>query len=268
MSQSILQVSHFKSDLIPKPLQYAVLLPPNYHTSQLSLPLLYLLHGTKENHAILKQWQPHIELAWHKETFPPAIVVTPNVQQSYYLDYKDGSEKWESLLIGSFLRFLQQTYRLTSTMVLFGFSQGGVGALRMGFKYPQRFAGIVALTPNIVSGFGWQTQKQPYQTSFGKKVYGAPFDQEYWLDNNPAAILIQNEFDIRAANIAIYLECTDNDASELYGGVEFLHRILWERKIAHEYRLMSNIIYNGSTMNHRFTNGLAFVSRVLNNQSA
>lgn len=268
MSQAIFQESQFETNLIPYPLQYAVLLPPNYQANQQSLPLLYFLHGKAEDHTFLKQWQPLIELAWQKGTLPPAIVVTPNVQQSYYLDYKDGSERWESLLTDAFLTFLKQTYLLDSTIMLFGFLQGGVGALRMGFKYPHRFAGIVALTPTIIPSFVWQQQAQAYQTSFGQKVYGSPFDQDYWLDNNPSAILIQNEFNIRDAKLAIYLECTDNDALELYRGLEFLHRILWERKIAHDYRLMSSIAYNGSTMDQRVTNGLAFVGRVLNGSSA
>ena len=43
------------------------------------------------------------------------VVVTPSVSlRCFYMDYKDGSEKWESLIMGPLREFVQKTYNASS----------------------------------------------------------------------------------------------------------------------------------------------------------
>jgi len=68
------------------------------------------------------------------------------------MDYRDGSQKWEQFLIGPFLDHLRKEYRLIpdrNGTLLFGISMGGMGSLRLGFKYPDLFAALAALEPGI-----------------------------------------------------------------------------------------------------------------------
>ena len=80
------------------------------------------------------------------------VVATPSAGRSFYMDYKDGSQKWETFLVTEFLDHLRAKYKVTRERrgtLLFGISMGGMGALRMGFKYPEKFAGLAAMEPGI-----------------------------------------------------------------------------------------------------------------------
>ena len=72
------------------------------------------------------------------------------------MDYKDGSEKWESLIIKEFLPYLQKEYRVTpdvNNTFIGGVSMGGLGSLRLGFKYLDKFRAIVSFEPGIEPAF-------------------------------------------------------------------------------------------------------------------
>jgi S-formylglutathione hydrolase len=60
------------------------------------------------------------------------------------------------------------------------------------------------------------------------------------------------------------LECGTEDCLYLYHGAEFLHRILFDRGIRHEYRLVRGADHVGWTLWPRFVDALAFLGRVLN----
>ena len=55
---------------------------------------------------------------------------------------------------------------------------------------------------------------------------------------NPASIATDNAAAIRASGLKIFFDCGDNDYLNLHDGAEFLHRVLWDHGIQHEYRLV------------------------------
>jgi S-formylglutathione hydrolase len=74
------------------------------------------------------------------------------------MDHKDGSQKWETLILYAFVDQLREKYRVSrdrSGLFLFGISMGGLGALRMGFKHPERVGGVVALEPGVDPALKW-----------------------------------------------------------------------------------------------------------------
>ena len=96
-----------------------------------------------------------------------------------------------------------------------------------------------------------------------EKVYGKPFDPSYWEANNPATIANDNAAKLRAAGLAIYLDVGDEDAFNLNEATEFLHRILTDRKIPHEYHLVRGADHVGLTVRPRSQEGLAFLGLYL-----
>ncbi len=130
-----------QTNLIPHPLKFTVLLPDGYAASKDAYPLLFLLHGGGGDNGFLKRMQPVIEREMNAGTLPKVIVATPDAQRSFYMDYKDGSEKWESLIMGPFLDYLRKNYRIVDGrkgLYMLGISMGGMGDLRMAMKYPDR----------------------------------------------------------------------------------------------------------------------------------
>ncbi|MEK6405992.1 MAG: alpha/beta hydrolase-fold protein [Acidobacteriota bacterium] len=267
--------SKIETKLLPAPVEYNVLLPDGYETAKDPLPLLLFLHGGGGDRGFLNRMRATIDDMWKAGTLPKMVVVTPSASRSFYMDYKDGSQKWESFIIGPFLEHLRQTYKVTRERkgtLLFGISMGGLGALRLGFKFPDRFAGIAALEPGIDPALKWKDVKPRnrfYRSDeLMQTIFGKPFDEAYWEANNPASICVANADKIRASGLEIYFDVGDLDAFNIHEGTEFIHRVLWDYKIAHEYHLVRGADHVGRTLRPRTTEALEFLARVLNPPAA
>jgi S-formylglutathione hydrolase len=169
--------AEFTSPLVPKPVPYAVLLPDGYKDAKEPLPLLLYLHGGGGDRTALTRIKGIFEEMWAAKQIPPMIIATPSVtQRCFYMDYKDGSEKWETLLVGPFREHLQKTYNASADPkknLLMGPSMGGMGSLRIGFKNPERFGGLAALEPGIEPILKW-SQMQPPIVSGAKTNSSTP----------------------------------------------------------------------------------------------
>ena len=259
-----------ESKLVPSPVEFAVLLPDGYETAKEPLPLLLLLHGGGGDKSFLSRLRPMIEEMWKAGTLPPMAVVTPSVTQSFYMDFRDGSQKWETFIVTEFLNHLRAKYNVTKERkgtLLFGISMGGMGALRMGFKYPEKFGSLAALEPGIDPALKWKDvlPRNRFWRSpeLMEKIFGKPFDEAYWEANNPAAMAVARAEKIRASGLGIYLDAGDEDSFLLHEATEFMHRILWDHKIPHEYHLVRGADHVGRTMRGRTMEGLAFLARML-----
>jgi S-formylglutathione hydrolase len=259
--------SAVETELIPGGLPYALLLPdsPGH-----GLPLLLLLHGGNGDRSFLGTMEPLVRRAWNDGVLPPVAVATPSAGRSLYMDTWDGSARFESAILGPLLEALRTRDTIAAereNTVVCGISMGGLGALRMAFKHPEHFAGVAALEPGIepVLRFAdiepadrfWRSQ------ALFESIFGAPVDQSYWQANNPANLARDRADVIRKSGLAIYLECGDADSFGLYRGTEFLHRILFDARIPHEYRLVRGADHVGATLAPRFLDAFAFLGRAL-----
>ncbi len=260
-----------ETKLVPGPVEFAVLLPDGYETAKEPLPLLLFLHGGGGDKSFLTRMRPMIEEMWKAGTLPPMVVFTPSVERSFYMDFRDGSQKWETFIVTEFLDHLRAKYKVTRERqgtLLFGISMGGMGALRMGFKYPEKFGGLAALEPGIDPALKWK-DVQPRNRFWRaqdlmEKIFGKPLDEAYWEANNPASIAVARAEKIRASGLGIYIDAGDEDSFLLHEATEFMHRILWDHKIPHEYHLVRGADHVGRTMRPRTIEALTFLTRVLN----
>ena len=272
MTKGQLVEGKFDSDLIPKSMEYAVLLPEGYGEMKGNLPLLYLLHGGGgEGPRMLSMTQQLFEQVWTDGRLPTLVVVAPSVTRSFYMDFRDGTQKWEQLLIGSFLSHMRKNYHTgqgREGLIACGISMGGMGALRLGFKYPELFTGIAALEPGIEPALSFKDIQ--FEDRFWRSdrlfeaIFGKPVDEEYWTRNNPASIAVRDAERIRASKLGIYLECGDEDSFGLHRGTEFLHRILSDNGILHEYHLVRGADHLGQTLGYRIQEALEFLGKLIN----
>lgn len=263
--------SKLETKLLPAPVEFNVLLPDGYETVKEPLPLLLFLHGGGGDRTFLTRMRAAIDDMWKAGTLPKMVVVTPSAGRSFYMDYKDGSQKWESFIAGPFLEHLRQTYKVTRERkgtLLFGISMGGLGGLRLAFKYPEKFEAVAALEPGIDPALKWKEVKPRNRFYRGddlmQTIFGKPFDEGYWEANNPASIAVANAEKIRGSRLGIYIDVGDMDAFNIHEGTEFLHRIMWDFKIPHEYHLVRGADHVGRTIRPRATEALEFLTRVLN----
>jgi S-formylglutathione hydrolase len=267
-----IQTFQIETNLVPSPIQYDVLFPKNYKDSDRKFPLMLFLHGGgPNNHLHLKNTGPQIRSMWEKKIVPEMVVVTPFCERCFYMDYKDGSQRWESFIINELLPHLKNKFQLipdSDRTFIGGISMGGMGSLRMGLKNLDKFAAIVAFEPGIEPAFEWKDVKIEDKYWRPKwlleKIFGKPFDESYWNKNNPAYIVRENPDKIRESGIKIYIEVGTEDSFGLYRGTDFLHRVLFDRNIPHEYRLVYGADHVGISFRERLMNGFSFLDRIIN----
>ena len=232
------------SDLVPRPVEYSVLLPDGYNTDGERYPLVWLLAGGPgKKSGLEKHSRRTFDHLWQSGELPEVVAVMASVRPHCgYVDFADGSEKWESVLLGPFLEHIRKTYHVTrdpKRTVVFGGSMGGVGALQMAMRHPDMFAAVVAVSPGIMPALKWKDVPLRNRSflceAHWKALYGDPIDARHWAEFNPPSILAADPKRVRDSKIKIYLECGDDDSLLLHEGTEFFHRLLWDNAIRHEY---------------------------------
>ena len=260
------ELAELDTELLSAPLEYAALTPGG---DREGLPLLYLLHGGGGSRDFLEQARPWIEAAWADGSLPRCVVVTPSVSRSFYMNYRDGSERWEDAVVGPLLDHVRDQYGASSAQedtALTGVSMGGMGGLRIAFKHPEKFGAVAALEPGIepVLSFADIAVEDRFwrDDALFERIYGSPVDEEYWKANNPANIALADPERLARSGLAIYLECGDKDRFGLDRGTEFLHRVLYDQRVSHEYRLVRGADHIGASLPARFADAFAFLGRV------
>ena len=271
----MIKVQNFQieTDLVPSPVKYSVLNPSDYDTSGKTYSLMLLLHGGGGYQGFLtNRVRPLIGNMWRKKLVPEMVLVTPHCDRSFYMDYRDGSQKWETFIIFTLLPLLKEKFRVfeeASKTYLGGVSMGGMGTLRMGFKHYDKFGVLISFEPGIEPALEWKDVKPRDKFYRGKKlletIFGSPIDEEYWKFNNPSYLAIKNASEIRSSDLKIYIEVGTEDMFGLYRGAEFIHRILYDNKINHEFRMVYGADHIGPSLAERFRNGFLFLNRVINN---
>ena len=175
---------------------------------------------------------------------PPMVVVaTPSSSPlSYYMDFHDGSERWTTFLAGEFPEVIAERHGGDARRVaIAGYSMGDVGALRVAFKNPEAFIAAVGTAAGVDPAIEFDLLPPWYeawkQARLGER-FGTPVDAASWAANNPASIAAADPDRLRNSGLAILVECGAEDQLHNYVGNEFLHRVLTDQRVAHEYRLV------------------------------
>jgi S-formylglutathione hydrolase len=262
----VLQTGEISTKLVPSPARFTILLPPGYSKSGKPLPLMLFLHGGAGDNGFLKQSEPEFESAWANGDLPPAVVVTPDADRSLYMDYKDGSQKWDSFIVSELIPYIRSHYNVSaerSKTVVMGISMGGLGSLTLGFRHPDVFGGLSALEPGIEPGLSFYDLKRRNHVQRDEKFFtdrfGSPVDDRWFQDYNPANLAIANRRKILDSHLQIYIEVGDNDMFYLDEGTEFLHRVLWDHEIPHGYWLVHGADHLGNTLPSRILVGFQFL---------
>ncbi len=266
-----LEQGELASKLVPSPVKYSVLLPEGYAGSNKAYPLFIFLHGGNGDDGFLGQFAGTFTAAWAAGECPEMVVVTPACGRSFYMDYRDGSQKWESAIVSELLPAIRAKYRVEKVKertFIGGISMGGMGSLRMAFKHPEVFGAVVSMEPAIEPAFAWKDVKLEDRfwraPSLMETIYGTPLDDVYWAENNPATIARDHAAALKNSGLAIYIEAGSEDSFGLDRGTEFLHRALYDAGIHHEYRYVLGADHVGRSVPPRLRHGLGFLGRWMN----
>ena len=122
---------------------YGLLLPPDYDTATRRYPVIYLLHGSGQQHA-----------TWGRRTLldgaTGAIVVMPDMDRTRYATAGDQVDpQAEAFITRELVSEIDGRYRTIATRegrAIGGLSIGGFGAMLLGLHHPDRYAVIGAFS--------------------------------------------------------------------------------------------------------------------------
>ena len=138
---------------------YAIYLPPNYSDELAQrFPVVYYLHGGRpgnENRSLYLV--PYIHEVISSGVVEPIIYVFINGGVLSHYNYESLESMGESLFVKELIPHIDSSYRTVSSRdgrAIQGFSQGGRGATRIMFKFPELFSS------GAVGGGAYSVEKQ------------------------------------------------------------------------------------------------------------
>lgn len=118
-------------------------------------PGLLLLHGRGGNH---RSWLISTRLAFYLEALS-LIAIMPDGGASDWSNSRIPGERYQDFLVEDLIPTCEHAFRLRpGPWVASGWSMGAVGALDLGFRYPDRFLSVAAHCPPVVSSQYLQAQ--------------------------------------------------------------------------------------------------------------
>lgn len=266
--------------------KYSVILPPGHRKDRAQpYPLVISLHPAPRDHEHL------IDPSGAARTGRDIIGSREVVWASYdggkgnvFLDWKDGSQQWETFFIEEFIPFIEKQYNCGGHQCrryLTGICMGGVGVLMYAFKYPRSFAAAAAQQPAIPCGvdpkelpvenqIGWARHRKfaDHDAIEGFRKFGAESNDAIdpaWFRGkiSPIAMAIDNADEIRDSGLELFLDAGDQDCFDIHNPTELLHRTLWYERIPHEYHLVRGGNHMGSSWRRRGPEAIDFLFRVM-----
>jgi putative tributyrin esterase len=144
-----IETIQFSSKLVGKILPYSIVLPPGYglfSSRWTRYPVMYLLHGWNSHY---DSWLTRTALAQYASAHQ-LIIITPEGNNGWYTDSATTpTDKYESYILQELIPDVDHRLRTISDRrgrAIAGYSMGGYGALKLGFKHPELFAFAASLS--------------------------------------------------------------------------------------------------------------------------
>ena len=172
------------------------------------------LHGFGDDH---QSWLTYSNIARHANAYR-LLIVFPDGGSSGYLNYRSherrGVQRYEDLIVDDLAASVASTFRIADgPWGIGGLSMGGYGAMRLGMRYPDRFASIWAHSGSFAEMAGLE---------------------EFAASSDLSVARVAEALARRPERPVISFDCGTGDF--LLEANRAFHRYLDELGIAHQYR--------------------------------
>ena len=149
----------FLSPSVQQEVGYVIYLPPQYlEDDYRSFPVVYYLHGGRPGNENKSTYiADFLHKAMSSGAAQPVIYVFVNGGEISHWNYPPLASMGENVFVKELIPHIDSNYRTiasSSGRGIQGFSQGGRGATRLAFKYPELFSSVAA------GGGAYQVEKQ------------------------------------------------------------------------------------------------------------
>lgn len=204
----------FRPAGVARDVAYAIHLPPPSSTSDAALPILYFLHGFRDDESI---WTGH-GLAQVAEALfrggrlsPMAVALCDGAKGFYTNAFQDGARE-EDAVFPHFVELVEAKLlrrRARVERAIAGISMGGYGAVKIALKHPGDFAAAGALSGVFLGEGAYPGEAQGGSRARRlRRIFGPPGDRSM-RDGNDVYRLLDSVEPARAPSF--YLACGDDD---------------------------------------------------------
>jgi enterochelin esterase-like enzyme len=173
---------------------FHIFTPRDYESAkEQRFPVLYWLHGAGGGLPGIPRLSEFFDRAMQEGKIPSMLVVFPNgLPGSLWCDSKDGAMPIETIVIKELIPHIDATYRTIAARegrIIEGFSMGGYGAARLGFKYPQLF-GAVSMLAGGPLGLDFDGPRASANPAERERILKVAFggDLDYYRAQHPITI--------------------------------------------------------------------------------
>jgi len=236
-----------------------VLPPPGWRPGDhASYPVLYLLHGSSDDHLA---WTTHTDIVRLAAASNVLVVLPAAGRMGFYTDWKVPDREgtvpaWEKFHMVELLSLLEREYGASDARMAAGLSMGGYGALRYAIRYPGVFRGVASFSgfahltrPGMASLLGLLALREGMRPG---RIWGPRrYCGENWAANDPY---------LRATELAgtkVYLAAGDGHrlpGEEFVPGMGLMER--YSRAISEE--LAERLRQAGVDVTTNFSPGIHF----------
>jgi polyhydroxybutyrate depolymerase len=211
-------------------------------------PVVYWLHGSGGGLGGIPQVAAHFDAAIEAGKLPPCLVVFVNGMiggfEGMYVDWKDGTAPLETVIVKDLVPHIDGAYRTIAARegrLLDGFSMGGYGAARLGFKFPDFFRAVSIVGAGPMQERLVQTPRAGRQRAAEvlAKVYGG--DQSYFGVVSPRTLATQNAKAIAAGSL---VRVVIGDADETFENNRRFREHLVDLKIPHTWTVLPGVAHD------------------------
>jgi enterochelin esterase-like enzyme len=205
-------------------------------------PVVYWLHGSGGGLPGISSVARRFDAAIEAGKLPPCLVVFVNgLEMGMYVDWADGSAPVESMIIRDLLPQVDATYRTIAKRegrLLDGFSMGGYGAARLGFKYPELFqaVSIVGAGPMQAELKSTPRASRIQAEDLLKRAYGG--EQAVFQEVSPRKFAELNAKKITQGSL---VRMAIGEKDETFGNNEAFHRHLEALGIPHGWTIVPGV---------------------------
>ena len=219
--------------------KYAVYLPAGYETSQRSYPVLYLLHGSGDDHTGWVQFGEVLLIADKAildGSATPMVIVMPDAntgQKGYFNDTK-GQWRYEDFFFQEFMPFIEKTYRIKADKryrAISGLSMGGGGTYIYALHHPELFS---AACPLSASPGPLNLEEAKKRLARTDPNVADSVVAKYYNSQSVLGLIDKMPEDQKKA-VRWYIDCGDDDF--LGEGNCLIHIAMRKKEIPHEFRI-------------------------------
>ncbi len=226
-----------QSSILKSQRNYAIYLPPDYESSERSYPVLYLLHGSGDDHTGWVQFGEVMHIADNaikQGIATPMIIVMPDAKTGRLGFFNQDGWPYEDFFFDEFIPHVEKTYRIKSEKryrAIAGLSMGGGGSFMYALHRPEMFSSACPL-----SAYVGPLSLEEFKRQLSPEMQAKPGAEiaEYYEQHN-ALSLIEKLPAETIKSVRWYIDCGDDDF--LFEGNSLVHISMTKKKIPHEYRV-------------------------------